>query len=302
MGTGIRVALAVIVVVLSGVVLGQNTTAKAATTIRITGRVNDATGLPLPRATVTVAFVGSEKPATTVLTDDHGDFVFPAVSSQPYEMRFEKQGFKSSTMRLAQTKMDIIDVGIVVMEIGEVTEGPMFPIKSPGKRGSANIPLTVCEALRNLKHLNGKMVSVRGAFHFTHRHGGWLLDQRLNGDPCANMSRKSRIWWSALWLGSVGDPKLEGGPVDFEEERPTYSDLIQRIDDLEQKTKNQTFTVTLIGEIRTKKDLTIVPAPSGRGDVMGNGYGVGGAYAAMLIVKTARDIVPGDVKTSDRQR
>jgi hypothetical protein len=162
--------------------------------------------------------------------------------------------------------------------------------------------LSVCEALRDLKHLNGKLVAVRGAFQFTHRHGGWLLDQSLNGNPCANMSRKSRIWWSAIWLGSAGDPNSEGGLVHFKEEMPTYSDLIQRIDDLEQKTKNQTFTVTLIGEIRTKKDLTIVPAPSGRGDVMGNGYGVGGAYAAMLIVKTARDIVLGDVKTSDRQR
>src|SRR5262249_32503510 len=59
------------------------------------------------------------------------------------------------------------------------------------------------------------------------------------------------------------------------------------------------FTATLIGEIRTRKNLTIVPAPYGRGDVMGNGYGVGGAYAALLIVKTVRDIVSPDDKTPD---
>ena len=147
--------------------------------------------------------------------------------------------------------------------------------------------LSVCEALRDLKHLNGRMVAVRGAFHYSHRHGGWLLDQHLKGDPCANMSRKSRIWWSAIWLGALRDPNLEGGPVHFEEEPPTYSDLIQRLDKAERNKENQTFTVTLIGEIRTKKNLTIVPAPSDRGDVMGNGYGEGGAYAAMLVVKTA---------------
>jgi hypothetical protein len=107
--------------------------------------------------------------------------------------------------------------------------------------------LSVCEALRNLKHLNGRMVAVRGAFHYSHRHGGWLLDQHLKGDPCANMSRKSRIWWSAIWLGALRDPNLEGGPVHFEEEPPTYSDLIQRLDKAERNKENQTFTVTLIG-------------------------------------------------------
>src|SRR5437016_4740230 len=161
--------------------------------------------------------------------------------------------------------------------------------------------LSVCEALRNLKDLNGRMVAVRGAFHFTHRHGGWLLDVSSKGDPCANMSRKSRIWWSAIWLDSVGNPNLEGGPVHFKEEPPTYSDLIQRIDNPEQKAENRNFTVTVIGEIRTKKNLTIIPAPYGRGDVMGNGYCVGGAYAAMLIVKTAIDIASDDEIANRKQ-
>jgi hypothetical protein len=146
------------------------------------------------------------------------------------------------------------------------------------------------------------MVTVRGTFHFTRRHGGWLLDQHMKGDPCANMSRKARIWWSAIWLSSVRDPNLEGGLVHFEEEPPTYSDIIQRLDRTERNSDNQTFLVTLIGEIRTKKDLIIIPAPAGRGDVMGNGYGEGGAYAAMLIVKTARDIVSPDDVAPDRQR
>jgi hypothetical protein len=48
--------------------------------------------------------------------------------------------------------------------------------------------------------------------------------------------------------------------------------------------------VTVAGEIRTKKNLVIVRAPYGRGDTMGNGFGVGGAYPAMLVVKTFSDV------------
>jgi hypothetical protein len=127
-------SVAIMLAVLPAVALGQNTTAEAAKTIRIAGRVNDVTGLPLPRATVTLTVVRPQKSTTTVLTDDQGGFVFPSVPAQPYEIRFELQGFKSLTMRLAQTTMDFIDVGIVVMEIGEVTEGPMFSVKAPGER------------------------------------------------------------------------------------------------------------------------------------------------------------------------
>jgi hypothetical protein len=48
--------------------------------------------------------------------------------------------------------------------------------------------------------------------------------------------------------------------------------------------------MTLVGEIRTKKNLVIVRAPYA--DVMGNGYGEGGAFSAMLVVKTFRDAKP----------
>jgi hypothetical protein len=49
--------------------------------------------------------------------------------------------------------------------------------------------------------------------------------------------------------------------------------------------------VTFIGEIRTRRDLKIVAAPYKRGDTMGNGYGIGGAFPAVLVVKSYRDSV-----------
>jgi hypothetical protein len=163
-------------------------------------------------------------------------------------------------------------------------------------------PLTVCEALRNLKTMNGKIVAVRGTFHFTHQHGGWILDTEKNVGPCSKMPRKARIWWSAIWLNSANNPSLDDGPVNFKEEPPTYGDLIKISDDLNTGHVDHGLVVTLVGEIRTKKNLVIVRAPSGRGDTMGNGYGVGGAFAAVLIVKTARDVKPSDAKTPDPNR
>src|SRR5205823_1411889 len=119
--------------VLPAMALGQNTAADPFRKIRLTGRVSDAAGLPLPRATVTLTIVGSEKPATSVLTNANGGFVFPSVSPQPHELLFQKQGFKSGTMRLTQEAIDHdIDVGPIVLKIGEVNEGPMFP--ASGKR------------------------------------------------------------------------------------------------------------------------------------------------------------------------
>ncbi len=87
------------------------------------------------------------------------------------------------------------------------------------------------------------------------------------------MPRKARIWWSGIWLESAGDLNLDGGPVSFSEGRPSYNDLIKMSDDLN-KGDERNMLVTLTGEIRTKKDLIIVPAPNHRGDTMGNGYGM----------------------------
>jgi hypothetical protein len=90
-------------------------------------------------------------------------------------------------------------------------------------------------------------------------------------------------------LDSPANPNLEGGPPTFKEESPTYTDLIKMWDGPRRNGKEVRMIVTFIGEIRTKKDLLIVRAPYGRGDTMGNGYGEGGAFPAMLVVKTFRD-------------
>jgi hypothetical protein len=149
--------------------------------------------------------------------------------------------------------------------------------------------LSVCAALRNLKHLDGHIVSIQGTFLWSHRHGGSLSEPGLEGAPCPKMPRKARIWWSAIKVDSPLNPNLDGGPATFNSDAISYGDLI-RMSDEQSRGQTVRLIVTFIGEIRTKPRLVIVPAPYGRGDVMGNGYGEGGAYAAMLVVKTFRNV------------
>ena len=172
-------------------------------------------------------------------------------------------------------------VGIMILMTVTCAAGQTVP-------NDARTPISICQALREVKKLNGRLVAIRGLFHFTRRHGGWILDSTARGEPCPNMPKHARIWQSSIWLESVKEANLRDGPVRFREDSPDYADLISESDRI--AAEQVDIAVTLIGEIRTPKDLRIVPAPSGRGDTMGNGYGVGGAFPAALVVKTYRDL------------
>jgi hypothetical protein len=81
------------------------------------------------------------------------------VFSGSYWLRFDAQGFLSRRLQLTKqaTERDVY-VGLVVLEIGEVTEGPMFPVK-PLKKLK---PMTVCEALASREQFTGKQVAIVG--------------------------------------------------------------------------------------------------------------------------------------------
>jgi hypothetical protein len=50
------------------------------------------------------------------------------------------------------------DIGQVVLEIGEITEGPLLPSSRPKKQK----PVTVCEAIANRKKFSGKPIAIVG--------------------------------------------------------------------------------------------------------------------------------------------
>jgi hypothetical protein len=135
------------------------------TSITVIGSVVDVLKLPLPRTTVTLTIPGTNQLVKEVLADENGTFTIKVPAKQ-YVIRFVTPGFKARAIRLenpdAGTKLDL---GMVVLEIGEVTEGPMFPVTPshtlPQPQSGESTPTTVCDIARSPEQFNGKMVRVR---------------------------------------------------------------------------------------------------------------------------------------------
>jgi hypothetical protein len=196
--------------VLPGVGLGQTNASALAKEIRISGRVIDPSGAALSRITVTLTAFGSEQPAKTVLTDEEGRFALTVVSPLHYEVRFEFPGFKSLTIRSGTdpTSNDI-DVGTVTLEIGEVTEGPMWPVKRPRKIK----PLTVCELLGNLKQYTNTDVAVVGRMD----QAGGLIDhyEYLVQHHCKHpIVTEGHVWPSKILIWSQSQDGMPKAPSD----------------------------------------------------------------------------------------
>jgi TonB family protein len=85
----------------------------------IWGRVADASFAAIEKATVTLRAVGAGEPTATGQTKSDGTFAFPAVPPKTYELRFERIGFVPVIMEAGKA----MALGVVVMQIGEVTEG-----------------------------------------------------------------------------------------------------------------------------------------------------------------------------------
>jgi hypothetical protein len=137
-----------------------------ATSISLVGRVVDVLKLPLPGTTVTLTIPGTKQIIKEVLTDGDGSFTIGSVPAKQYVIRFVAPGFKARAIRLEIPGAgNRLEVGMVVLEIGEITEGPMFPVKpshthAQPKSGESS-PTTICEIARSPEQFNGKMVRVR---------------------------------------------------------------------------------------------------------------------------------------------
>jgi hypothetical protein len=154
-----QIAAAVSVAVLYLVLLGQSMTAEPEKMVRISGRLVDAGNRPLPWATVTISIPGSALLPSAISTDENGQFATLSMASRSCELRFEKPGFKTFTIRLAQEELDHdVELGTLVQPIGRVTEGPMFPVTAL----TLVKPVTVCEVLADLKRFSGKPVAIAG--------------------------------------------------------------------------------------------------------------------------------------------
>ena len=105
---------------------------QAITSATLNGHVEDATGAPLPGATVTTTAVDTDRQQTAV-SDGEGRYRFPYMSVGTYLLRAEKAGFASLNVRLTVTVGQALDLplrlspsGINESVVVTATEAPAF--------------------------------------------------------------------------------------------------------------------------------------------------------------------------------
>jgi hypothetical protein len=98
----------------------------------VIGSVVDVLKLPIARTTVTLTIPGTDQVAKEVWADENGNFIIK-VPAKRYVIRLVTPGFRARATRLENpTAWAILDIGMVVLQIGEITEGPLFPAKASG--------------------------------------------------------------------------------------------------------------------------------------------------------------------------
>ncbi|MBZ2180915.1 MAG: carboxypeptidase-like regulatory domain-containing protein [Acidobacteriota bacterium] len=134
--------------------------------IAVIGSVVDVLKLPIARTTVTLTIPGTDQVAKEVWADENGNFIIK-VPAKRYVIRLVTPGFRARATRLENpTAGATLDIGMVVLQIGEITEGPLFPAKASGTQLRRQIspitPATVGDIASNPERFNGKMFRIQG--------------------------------------------------------------------------------------------------------------------------------------------
>ena len=152
---------------------------------------------------------------------------------------------------------------------------------------SANRPVTVCEVLTNLDLYQGKIITLRAILRGG-RHGEFLQD--ANGDePCEGVSKRRRAWPPAVAVTQyTRGSDVEDGPATFESDTEEIATALAEGRSQVGQNSHLAIIATFTGELRARKDIQIVRHPDGW--YYGTGYGQGGQYPALLVLKTVRDV------------
>lgn len=87
----------------------------------ITGRIIDASGAPVPAATVTVTNTGTNS-ARTAVTTEAGDYTVPSIPPGQYTVRVEHQGFKASVSNNVEVQVQASVRLDFTLAVGQLTE------------------------------------------------------------------------------------------------------------------------------------------------------------------------------------
>lgn len=156
--------------------------------------------------------------------------------------------------------------------------------------------LSVCEALKAVERLNGKIIAIQGVVGWVGHHGVQAIVQP-GLDPytqsCPGIARQKRTWPPMLFITAPEYLEQHDVPAKFQARPPTLRDLADTLRQREKATGKDVAIATIIGEIRTREDIRV----RHRGDdIIGNGYGQVGASPAMLIVQTVTSLIDPDTR------
>lgn len=138
-------------------------------------------------------------------------------------------------------------------------------------------PITVCEALRNRKLYNGKMVAIIGLWSATDE-GAWLADE------CEQKLRTGDYVWSDS-ISLKYDPSSPSAfagemPLDMDAAKKEIEEMKGRIKSLPEKVE----WAVVYGRFETYEELETVFAGDGK-TVYGNGFGHLNGSPAQVVYK-----------------
>lgn len=106
-----------IAVLLSGTAFGQANSDEPVKSVRISGRVTDATGAPVRDVTVALKLAGSSNTTAPTKTGEMGEYTFLVVPHRSYELHFAAPGFRQET-KLVTADKDT-DVGTLLLFVAQ---------------------------------------------------------------------------------------------------------------------------------------------------------------------------------------
>jgi hypothetical protein len=149
-------ALAAVFLLMCGIAAGQTNTATLSA-VRVSGRIVDPSGAPIPNATVTLGS-GPGETMAVVHTDSFGKFTLSVSLVKEYKLGVDAQGFVKQAKTIDVEIDKEFQAGDIVLSIGRYS-GPMVTPNSPAQTPPAQAP----SATLSLQGLAGSNATLSSA-------------------------------------------------------------------------------------------------------------------------------------------
>jgi hypothetical protein len=149
-------------------------------------------------------------------------------------------------------------------------------------------PVSVCGVLSDLGRYRGKLIAIHGFLGGGSRHGWYLQDDAGDDKPCVAVVQAGQTWPPDIALIQyVRGSEIEDRPPSFESDARQIENMLSEPQRVVSDRGDLVIAVTLVGELRSRKDIRILRSKEGWW--AGNGYGQSGQYPAVLVLKTVAD-------------